>query len=237
MTMPTYAAGTIAVANGGTVVTGTGTIWSGVNVKEGDYFVRADGWAVVTEVTDPTHLKITPWLGATVAGGGSYTIEQNYVGRVVGVAAAQDVASLLSLLGGAPSLTSDNSYAGKQTIANVTDASSSASGGALTVAGGAAIAKRLFVGGAASLASTLAVAGAITGASTIACATAAMGSGIATGLFADTVNVAIRTYSGAAKIYFQTASGAATFGDWVSTRLSIATALSYGGVTLASRSE
>lgn len=98
MTLPTYSTGTIGVTNGGTVVTGASTLWSGTNVKEGDFFVRSDGMALITEVTNTTHLKITPWLGATVASAGTYTIEQNYSGRVVGVAAAQDVGTMLGKL-------------------------------------------------------------------------------------------------------------------------------------------
>lgn len=97
MTLPTYQTGTASVANGGTVVTGTGAIWSGTNVKEGDFFARADGVAIITEVTDSTHLKITPWPGATVSGG-AYTIHQFFSGRVVGEAAARDVDNLVAAL-------------------------------------------------------------------------------------------------------------------------------------------
>ena len=97
MTLPVYSTGTVNVSNGGTVVTGTGCMWSGINAREGDYFTRADGMALITEVTDGTHLKITPWPGATIAGG-PYAIEQNYVGRVVGVAAAEDVGVMLEKL-------------------------------------------------------------------------------------------------------------------------------------------
>jgi hypothetical protein len=97
MTLPTYSTGAVSVTNGGTTVTGAGAIWSGANAKEGDFFVRSDGFALITEVTDATHLKITPWPGATVSGG-TYSIEQNYNGRVVGVAAAQDVGTMLKKL-------------------------------------------------------------------------------------------------------------------------------------------
>jgi hypothetical protein len=97
MTLPVYITGTVAVSNGGTTVVGTGTMWSGTNAKQGDFFSRADGLALITEVTDPTHLQITPWPGATVTVG-SYAIEQNYVGRVVGVAAAEDVSVMLEKL-------------------------------------------------------------------------------------------------------------------------------------------
>jgi hypothetical protein len=97
MTLPVYITGTVSVSNLGTVVTGTGCMWSGINAREGDFFTRPDGVAIITEVTDATHLKITPWPGATIAGG-TYAIEQNYVGRVVGVAAAEDVGVMLEKL-------------------------------------------------------------------------------------------------------------------------------------------
>jgi hypothetical protein len=160
VTLPTYTNGTASIANGGTVVAGAGTVWSGVNVREGDFFVRADGMALITEVTDVTHLKITPWPGATVAGG-AYTIQQNFVGRVVGVAAAEDVATLISLLGTAAYLAGDQSFTGKQTFANATEATGVGTTAAALFSGGVEIAKKLFVAGAVSLASTLAVAGAL----------------------------------------------------------------------------
>lgn len=98
MTIPTYQTGTVSVSNGGTVVTGVGSIWSGTNVKEGD-FISIDGLdpVLITEVTDVTHLKIPPWTGANKAGV-PYVIYQNFVGRVVGVAAAQDVDRLVAAL-------------------------------------------------------------------------------------------------------------------------------------------
>lgn len=159
MTLPTYNTGTVGVANGGTTVTGVGTVWSGVNVREGDFFARADGVAVVTEVTDTTHLQITPWPGATVASGGAYTIHQNFVGRVVGVAAAEDVATLIALLGTTPSLSNDQTFSGKQAFSNTTEATGAGTTAAILISGGVEIAKKLFVAGAVALASTLAVTG------------------------------------------------------------------------------
>ena len=97
MTLPVYSTGTVSVSNLGTVVTGAGGMWSGINAREGDIFTRQDGTAIITEVTDANHLVITPWPGATVSGG-SYSIQQNYVGRVVGVAAAEDVGVMLEKL-------------------------------------------------------------------------------------------------------------------------------------------
>lgn len=100
MTLPTYSTGTASVAFGGTVVTGASTLWSGINVKQGDFIaIGSAGTALITEVTDTTHLKITPWTGAAQSSA-SYVIYQNYVGRVVGVAAAEDVGDMLERLKG-----------------------------------------------------------------------------------------------------------------------------------------
>lgn len=51
-----------------------------------------------------------------------------------------------------------------------------------------------------------------------------VGNTVATGFFADATNIALRTYATTAKIFFQNASGASTFGDWDITRLSVANA-------------
>jgi len=98
MALPTYSTGTASVAVGGTVVTGVGVAWTGINAKQGD-FISIGGAAevLITEVTDATHLKIAPWPG-TVKTSVTYVIYQNYVGRVVGVAAAEDVGEMLEKL-------------------------------------------------------------------------------------------------------------------------------------------
>jgi hypothetical protein len=49
----------------------------------------------------------------------------------------------------------------------------------------------------------------------------AVGNGIATGLFGDGSNIAIRTYGAGAAIYFQGAGGSPYFGDWTAARLSL----------------
>jgi hypothetical protein len=98
MSLPTYSTGTVAVAAGGTVVTGSGGMWSGTNAKQGDFISIAGSAAVlITEVTDATHLKIAAWPGAAQTAA-AYVIYQNYVGRVVGVAAAEDVGTMLEKL-------------------------------------------------------------------------------------------------------------------------------------------
>jgi len=98
MALPVYFTGTVSVAAGGTVVTGAGVMWSGINAKQGD-FISINNLAevLITEVTDATHLKIAPWPGAAQTGA-AYVIYQNYVGRVVGVAAAEDVGVMLEKL-------------------------------------------------------------------------------------------------------------------------------------------
>jgi hypothetical protein len=98
MALPTYQTGTVSVAAGGTVVTLTGGSWTGTNAKQGD-FISIGGLAevLITEVTDSTHLKIAPWQG-TVKTNVAHVIYQNYVGRVVGVAAAEDVGDMLEKL-------------------------------------------------------------------------------------------------------------------------------------------
>jgi hypothetical protein len=96
--LPVYSTGTVSVAAGGTVVTGVGGVWSGINVKEGDFIQIGSFTAVlITGVTDATHLTIAPWSGAAQSGV-SYKIYQNYVGRVVGAAAAKDVGVMLEKL-------------------------------------------------------------------------------------------------------------------------------------------
>jgi hypothetical protein len=86
-----------------------------------------------------------------------------------------------------------------------TTASTSTTTGALQVAGGIGVAQDINAGGKVAIGASLAI-----------------GPNTASGVHGDTVNIAIRTYADPAKIYFQSASGASTFGDWDSTRLSIA---------------
>ena len=98
MSLPTYSTGTASVAAGGTVVTGVGGMWSGINAKQGDFISIGGSDAVlITEVTDTTHLKVAPWPAAAMTSQ-PYIIYQNYVGRVVGVAAAEDVGDMLEML-------------------------------------------------------------------------------------------------------------------------------------------
>ena len=98
MALPVYSTGTVLVAAGGTIVTGVGALWSGTNVKQGDFIsINNLQTVLVLEVTDTTHLVIPPWTGAAQAAV-AYKIYQNYVGCVVGVAAAEDVGVMIEKL-------------------------------------------------------------------------------------------------------------------------------------------
>lgn len=79
--MPWYRQGTVAVTNGQTTVTGTGTSFA-ANGRVGDAFQGPDGqWYEVTNIASPTVMSILPaYLGATAASG-SYGLApmQGYV--------------------------------------------------------------------------------------------------------------------------------------------------------------
>ncbi|WBU27601.1 hypothetical protein OOZ54_12940 [Rhodopseudomonas palustris] len=94
---PSYSTGTVSVASGGTSVVGSGTIWSGVNARAGDLFVADRFAALITDVVDAEHLKITPWGGVDLAGG-SYAIYKWSPLRFAGGQAMADVSRLLALL-------------------------------------------------------------------------------------------------------------------------------------------
>lgn len=79
--MPWYRQGTVAVTNGQTTVTGTGTSFA-ANGRVGDAFQGPDGqWYEVTNIASPTVMSILPaYLGSTVSAG-SYGLApmQGYV--------------------------------------------------------------------------------------------------------------------------------------------------------------
>jgi len=100
MGLPTYQTGKASVAAGAVDVFGTDVMWSSINVKQGDFISIGGSDAVlITEVTNDAQLKIAPWQGAAQTNA-LYVIYQNYVGRVVGVAAAEDVGDMLERLKG-----------------------------------------------------------------------------------------------------------------------------------------
>lgn len=100
MPIQTYTTGTVSVSDGSDVVTCTGGIWSGTNVKAGDtiYIENRLPGIEVYEVTDSSHLLLpVEWDGGDLTGV-PYTIVQNFPSRVVGVEAAKDVSKLVAAL-------------------------------------------------------------------------------------------------------------------------------------------
>ncbi|SFM00802.1 hypothetical protein SAMN03159423_4884 [Bradyrhizobium sp. NFR13] len=99
MTLPTYSTGTVSVSADGTVVTGLGgPIWSGTNVKEGDW-IEIDGApaVLILTVTDMTHLVIPPWQGGDKVSV-PYVVYNNFSARDDGTAIARDVSTLVAAL-------------------------------------------------------------------------------------------------------------------------------------------
>jgi len=94
---PSYAYGTVTVAATGTVVTGTGTIWSGVNARPGDLLKIGANIVDIVDVVDETHLKIDAWPYAAVTDV-DYKIVKWSPLRFVGAQARADVSDLLATL-------------------------------------------------------------------------------------------------------------------------------------------
>lgn len=91
---PTYSAGTASVASGGTVVTGSGTLWLVAGVQAGDIFERAGLTATIASVTSNTSLTLArPWPGG-VASGSAYEIRYTPDATRV-LASARQVVELL----------------------------------------------------------------------------------------------------------------------------------------------
>lgn len=96
--LQTYSTGTASVATDGTVVTGVGPLWlTAGNAKPGDLFQSGHYCVPITDVTDETHLVITPWPGGTLAGA-TYSILKVSQQRIIGAAAAEDVDKMLTAL-------------------------------------------------------------------------------------------------------------------------------------------
>jgi hypothetical protein len=82
---PRYETGTVAVTNGSTTVTGTGTTWS-TNAKAGDYiYIGATGqtdpaatWYQVASVTSNTVLVLETAYAGSTASGQAYTLRQTF---------------------------------------------------------------------------------------------------------------------------------------------------------------
>ena len=95
--LATYSTGTVDVSDGGTTVTGTSTIWSGVNARPGDVLQIGEFQTVIADVTDTTHLEIPPWGGGAQTGA-SYVIYQVSPQRFAGAQAMADVSTLVAAL-------------------------------------------------------------------------------------------------------------------------------------------
>ncbi|WP_441232662.1 hypothetical protein [Bradyrhizobium sp. 1200_D9_N1_1] len=96
--LSSYFTGTASVAADGTTVTGTSTLWlSAGNVKPGDFFQSGHFGVFITDVTDDTHLVVTPWPGSTLSGA-SYTIWKVARPSIVDMSVAKDVNKIVTAM-------------------------------------------------------------------------------------------------------------------------------------------
>ncbi|WP_246510191.1 hypothetical protein [Bradyrhizobium glycinis] len=92
-----YSTGTATVSAGGTTVTGTGTIWSGVNVRAGDILQIGNYQSIISDVVDTGTLTIPPWGGGAQTAV-AYKIWQVSPQRFAGAQAMADVNQLVAAL-------------------------------------------------------------------------------------------------------------------------------------------
>ncbi|MEY9358938.1 hypothetical protein ABH994_001659 [Bradyrhizobium yuanmingense] len=92
-----YSTGLASVAAGGTVVTGSGTIWSGVNARPGDVLQIGNFQSIVSDVVDVDELTIPPWGGGAQTAV-AYKIWQVSPQRFAGAQAMADVSTLVAAL-------------------------------------------------------------------------------------------------------------------------------------------
>ncbi|QOZ09268.1 carbohydrate-binding protein [Bradyrhizobium sp. CCBAU 51765] len=95
--LASYSTGTVTVSAGGTTVTGTGTIWSGVNARPGDILQIGNFQTIIANVPDTDTLTIPPWGGGAQTDV-AYTIWQWFPQRVAGAQVAADVNKLVAAL-------------------------------------------------------------------------------------------------------------------------------------------
>jgi hypothetical protein len=96
--LSSYSTGTASVAADGTTVTGTTVLWLTTgNAKPGDLFQSGHFCALITDVTDETHLTIMPWPGSTLSGA-PYAIWKVSQQRIVGATSAMMVDKLVTSL-------------------------------------------------------------------------------------------------------------------------------------------
>ncbi|MGX1353458.1 hypothetical protein AB7M49_007079 [Bradyrhizobium elkanii] len=95
--LASYSTGTVSVAAGGTIVSGSATIWSGTNVRPGDVLQIGNFQTIIADVTDPTHLVIPPWGGGAQADV-AYVVWKMSPQRIAGAQAMADVSTLVAAL-------------------------------------------------------------------------------------------------------------------------------------------
>ncbi|MEY9436547.1 hypothetical protein [Bradyrhizobium elkanii] len=95
--LASYSTGTVSVAAGGTIVSGSATIWSGTNVRPGDVLQIGSFQTIIADVTDPTHLVIPPWGGGAQADV-AYVVWKMSPQRIAGAQVMADVSTLVAAL-------------------------------------------------------------------------------------------------------------------------------------------
>lgn len=99
--LPPYTVGTVSVSSNGTVVTGSSTLWTDLNAREGDWLRDpATGYlTVISARVDATHLTVPAWKGSAITAG-AYQIFPYSPLRFAGGTAMADVQKLLDTLNG-----------------------------------------------------------------------------------------------------------------------------------------
>jgi hypothetical protein len=87
------------IGSAATTVTGSGTVWSGINARPGDLLQIGSEMSFISDVTDTSHLVIPPFGGSAVSAS-AYTIYQTSPLRFAGGQAMADVAALVAVLNG-----------------------------------------------------------------------------------------------------------------------------------------
>lgn len=95
--LASYSTGTVTVSAGGTTVTGTGTIWSGVNARPGDILQIGNFQTIISDVAGTDELTIPPWGGGAQTGV-AYKIWQVSPQRFAGAGAMATVGQLVAAL-------------------------------------------------------------------------------------------------------------------------------------------
>ncbi|MDA9425670.1 MULTISPECIES: carbohydrate-binding protein [Bradyrhizobium] len=95
--LASYSTGTVSVSAGGTTVTGTGTIWSGVNARPGDILQIGNFQTIISDVVDVDTLTIPSWGGGAQTDV-AYTIWKVSPQRFAGAQAMADVNKLVAAL-------------------------------------------------------------------------------------------------------------------------------------------